>query len=392
MNITRLARRCAAGALAVGILTVCTAMASPGLAVAPVTAPSSSRAAADDDREGPQFYTGAYIDVAGAVDGDVYAAGQTVTISGDVSGDVIAAAQIIIITGTVDGDVRLAGQDVDIRGEISRSGTIFAEDITVSDTGSFGGDLVGGAGTVRMGGDVGRDLHVSVGRLTIDGSVDGNVTYVSDNDARIAEGAVAGSVERVDPPRSPTVEVSPWAVFAGWLLGLVYAFVAFSLITLLAALLLPRWLDRVTDHLLPSPWRALLVGFLASITVPIALISLLVTIIGAPLALAGGLVWLVLTMASFVYAAHYLGRLIFRGTQHPVVTSLVGGLILIAGLQIPWLNIFVWLAMVFLGVGAQLLEFYRQRPWSTTRSPDASPPVPAESRAPAAEPSSPLSA
>jgi hypothetical protein len=60
--------------------------------------------------------------------------------------------------------------------------------------------------------------------------------------------------------------------------------------------------------------------------------------------------------------------------------------ILIAALQIPWLNIFVWLAMVFLGLGAQLLEFYRQRPWSTTRTPDAGPAASAETRSPAVGP------
>ena len=49
--------------------------------------------------------------------------------------------------------------------------------------------------------------------------------------------------------------------------------------------------------------------------------------------------------------------------------SFLGGLILIVGLQIPWLNILVWIGMVSFGLGAQLLEFRRQRPWdSATRS------------------------
>jgi hypothetical protein len=346
--------------LAAGILTVGT-----GAAAVAATAPHSGLASAStvDDREGPQFYTGVLVDVSGAIDGDVYASGQSVTISGDVTGDVIAAAQTITITGTVDGDVRLAGQDVSITGEVSRSGTVFASNFTVDDTGSLGDDVVAAAGRVSIAGEVGRDVLVSVGRLIIDGSVRGSVTYVSDVDARIADGAVGGTVERVEPPQTPRVEVSPWAVFIGWFLGAFYALVAFSLITLLAGLLFPRWLHRVTDHLVPSPWKALLVGFVASIAVPIALLFLAVTIIGAPLALAGLLVWTLLVLATFVYSAYYIGRLVFRGSQHPVVKSLVGGVILIVALQIPWLNIVVWLAMVFFGLGAQLLEFQRQRPW-----------------------------
>ncbi|MGN8551347.1 UNVERIFIED_CONTAM: hypothetical protein OHV15_02035 [Microbacterium sp. SLM126] len=367
MSVQPRVRRSLAVFLAAAILTFGTGAAAFG-ATPP---PPSSAASAAVDREGPQFYTGVLVDVTGAIDGDVYAAGQSVTISGDVTGDVIASAQTITITGTVDGDVRLAGQDVSITGEVSQSSTVFAASFTVGDAGVVGDDLVAAAGSVSIGGDIGRDVVVSVGRLTIDGSVGGSVTYVSDDDARIAEGAVGGTVERIEPPQTPRVEVSPWAVLIGWFLGLFYALVALSLITLLTGLLFPRWLHRVTDHLVPSPWKALLVGFVGSIAVPAALLFLAVTIIGAPLALAGLLVWMVMILATFVYSAYYIGRLIFRGNQHPVIKSLVGGLILIVALQIPWLNILVWLAMVFFGLGAQLLEIHRQRPWRWMPAPPA---------------------
>lgn len=373
--------------LAAGILTLGTGVAA--VAATPVAHSDLAAAAAVDDREGPQFYTGMLIDVSGAINGDVYASGGSVTISGDVTGDVIAAAQTITITGTVRGNVRLAGQDVSITGEVSRSGTVFAANFTVTDTGSFGEDMVAAAGRVGIAGEVGRDVLVSVGRLIIDGSVGGSVTYVSDEDARIADGAVGGTVARVEPPQTPRVEVSPWAALIGWFLGVVYALVALSLITLLAGLLFPRWLHRVTDHLVPSPWKALLVGFAASIAVPVALFFGAVTIIGAPLALAGLLVWTLLVLATFVYSAYYIGRLLLRGAQHPVIKSLVGGVILIVALQIPWLNIAVWLAMVFFGLGAQLLEFHRQRPWRLTTETTVVPLLPANATS---DPQQPVSA
>jgi hypothetical protein len=122
-------------------------------------------------------------------------------------------------------------------------------------------------------------------------------------------------------------------------------------------------LVRVTNELVPSPWKALLVGFLASIAVPIALLAALISIVGAPLALAGFIVWLVLTLSSFVYVAFYLGRLLFRGVAHPVVGAIVGGAIIITALHIPWLNLAVWAATVWLGLGAQLLQINRARPW-----------------------------
>ncbi|MGO4593784.1 polymer-forming cytoskeletal protein [Leifsonia sp. 2TAF2] len=330
---------------------------------------AAPRPAATDGTQGPHFYTGVTIDVSGPIDGDVYAAGQSVTISGNVRGDVIAAAQTITIAGTVDGNVRLAAQDVTITGGVTRSGTVFASSLVLADGGAIGNDLVAAGSSLRISGDIGRDLQVSAANLTIDGSVGGDVTYSSENTARIAQGAVGGTVHRVQPQRSPAVEISPWAVLFGWVLGVLYALIALSILTVTAGLLIPRWLQRVTDRLLPSPWRALLVGFVAAIVVPFALLFLLVTIIGAPLALAGMLVWAGLTLATFLFSAHYLGRLVLRGNHPPVLTSFLGGLILIVALQIPWLNILVWLAMVFFGLGAQLLEFHRQAPWRRTMEP-----------------------
>lgn len=359
MSLPSLARRAFSALLAVCLLVLATGSAA--FAVSPESSPQSAPFAVVNDGSGPQFYSGVNIDVQNDVSGDVYVSGQSVTISGNVTGDVIAAAQTISITGNVDGNVRLAGQDVTISGEVARSGTIFAATLTVTDAGSFGDDLVGAAGDIAIAGAIGRDVEVGVGNLTINGTIGGNLTYNSDQEANISDGAVSGTVERIAP--EPEQEPTAGEKFVGWLLGLLYALVALSLITVLAGWLFPRLLHRVTDRLLPRPWTALLVGFVASIAVPLVVVLLLATIIGAPLALAILLVWITLTLATFVFGAYFIGRLIFRGNQHPVVKALVGGLILIVALHIPWLNIVVWLAMVFLGLGAQLLAIYDRRPW-----------------------------
>ncbi|WP_314094177.1 polymer-forming cytoskeletal protein [Microbacterium foliorum] len=364
-DASRAVRRCAV-ALSLGLIVLSTGL---GAAATSPQGPAASQAPlARGDAQGPQFYSGISVDVSGTIDGDVYASAQTLVISGDISGDVIAAAQSITVTGDIEGNVRLSAQTVTISGDISRSGTILAADVTVTDTGALGDDLVGATGTMHVSGTVGRNLVLSVGTLSIAGSVGGDVTYVSDTEASIAEDAVAGSVERISQPQSPKVEVSPWGVFAGWVLGLVYALVALSLVTLFTALLLPRLLGRVTDHLLPSPWKALLVGLGASIVMPLALLLLFTTIVGAPLALAASVAWFLLTLASFPFVAHYLGALILRRDRRPVSRSLLGGVILIAALQIPWLNIVAWLLMVFFGLGAQLLEIHSHRPWHDTET------------------------
>ena len=367
-------RRAFSAVLTVVILLLATGTGA--FASSPTSYPQRGSVAAvvndANDEAGPQFYSGVTVDVRDDVSGDVYVSGQNITIDGNVTGDVIAAGQTITVNGNVDGNVRIAGQDVTINGDVSRSGTIFAANVDV--TGSFGNDLVGAAGEIDITGTVGRDVEVGVGTLTIDGPVGGNVTYTSENEASIAQDAVSGTVERIQPQTTP--EPTPGERFVGWLLGLLYALVALSIITVLTGWLLPRLLHRVTDQLVPRPWKALLVGFVACIAVPIGLVLALVTFIGAPLAFAGLLVWITLTLASFVFGAYYIGRLVFRGNQHPVIKSLVGGVILIVALHIPWLNIVVWLAMVFFGIGAQLLAIYDRRPWQRTPVPAAPAPGP----------------
>lgn len=352
-------RRAGAAALAAGFLVISAGAAAPVQA-----APSSlSESPSSSDGQGPQFFSGGLIHVQKDVEGDVYAAGQSVTIDGDIAGDVIAAGQNITINGDVDGDLRLAGQNIRINGVVTRSGTVLGADVQLSEEGSFGGDLVGSAETAVIDGSIGRDLILSVGDLSVDGAVGGDLTYYSDDEALISPEAVEGSTERFAPSRSAEVEVSPGTLFLGWILGLLYALIALSPIAVIASLLFPRTVSRVTDHLVHSPWKTLLTGFVASLTVPLVLLFLLITVVGAPLAFAGLLVWSVLTLASFVYSAFFLGRLVLRGEQRPAVKALIGALILIAGLATPWLNVLVWIAMVLLGLGAQLLDFYDRAPW-----------------------------
>ena len=349
-------------AVVLGIVVALTAVT--GGAAAAVTTPQDdpSRIGATERVTGPQFVSGTDVEVAGNVDGDVYAAGQNVTVSGRVTGDVIAAAQTVTVTGEVDGDVRLAAQSVVVTGTVRRSATIAASTISVAQSGSVGEDLVAAANTIALAGDLGRDARLSVDRLTVAGMIGGDVVYVSDHTAQLRADHVDGSVQHVRPNRT-TDRPTAGEAFASWLVGLLYALIALGLITLAAGLLVPRQLIRVTDRLRAAPWKAALVGFVAAVAAPPALLLLLVTVIGAPLALAGLLVLLVLTLAAFPYGAFVVGRLILRDRRGPVVTALLGGAVLVVALHIPVLGVLVATATIVLGLGGQLLHVADARPW-----------------------------
>jgi hypothetical protein len=75
-----------------------------------------------------------------------------------------------------------------------------------------------------------------------------------------------------------------------------------------------------------------LVPRIAVLAIPFLALFLLVTVVGAPLALADLLLWIVVTLASIVFAAYSIARLLVRGKQHPIVAALFGGVILICAL------------------------------------------------------------
>ncbi|WP_144713243.1 polymer-forming cytoskeletal protein [Curtobacterium pusillum] len=349
-------------ALALSIVVALTAVTGGAAAAVTTTQDDPSKIGATERVTGPQFLGGTDVEVAGNVDGDVYAAGQNVTVSGRVTGDVIAAAQTVTVTGEVDGDVRLVAQTAVVTGTIRRSATIAASAVSVAQSGTVGKDLVAAANTISVAGDLGRDARLSVDRLTVAGTIGGDVVYVSDHTAHLRADHVDGSVQHVRPNRT-TDRPTAGEAFASWLISLLYALIALGLVTVAAGLLVPRQLDRVTDRLRAAPWKAALVGFVAAVAAPPALLFLLVTVIGAPLALAGLLVLLVLTLAAFPYGAFMIGRLILRDRRGPVVTALLGGAVLVVALHIPVLGVLIATATIVLGLGAQLLYIADARPW-----------------------------
>lgn len=348
--------------IAIGIVIALTAVTGGAAAAVTTAQDDPSRIGATEHVAGPQFLSGTDVEVAGSVDGDVYAAGQNVTVSGRITGDVIAVAQTVTVTGEVDGDVRLAAQSVVVTGTVRRNATIAASTISVAQSGSVEEDIVAAANTISVAGDLGRDARLSVDRLTVTGTIGGDVVYVSDHTAAMRADHVDGSVQHVRPNRT-TDRPTAGETFASWLVSLLYALIALSLITLAAGLLVPRQLTRVTDRLRAAPWKAALVGFVAAVAAPPALLLLLVTVIGAPLGLAGLLILLVLTLAAFPYGAFVVGRLILRDRRGPVVTALLGGAVLVVALHIPVLGVLVTVVTIVLGLGTQLLDVADARPW-----------------------------
>ncbi len=326
--------------------------------------------------------TGQSLDLAGDVNGDVYCAGQTVVISGTVKGDVLCAAQTVTVSGTVEGDLRAMAQTVTVTGKIQGSTSMAGQSIhiqadavigqdasfagnDISLNGQVGRDMAVAANSTHVNGQVGRNIKATVENLSLGNraKVAGAIDYTSRNDAQRAQSAeITGAVTRHDPPEEDRPSANYGQMFGLSFTAAVYLFVSLLLMALALVLLFPAVFDQAALRAIQSPWKTLLIGFLATLIAPVVIAVLLVSLIGAPLGLLLALLWVLVAALSGPFFAYFLGRLLWRGQTNIILLMLGGTSILLISYFIPFVGIITALAAYWMGSGIFLRETMRRTP------------------------------
>jgi hypothetical protein len=327
------------------------------------------------------FVAGKTVDINNEVFGDVFCAGQNITVTGTIHGDVICAGQTVNVSGVVDGDVRLAGQTVTLGAKVAGNATIGGQSFVTQTGSAIGGDLTVGSTDATLNGSVGRDVvgggtsivvnnkvsrHMKIGadklELGSGARVGGNIDLTSAHDiSKNSQAVVSGTVSRTVPKDNES-QSNRGAIFGFSIVWFLICLLTMLATAMVLALLFPRLLHTVTQNALPTPWKALLVGFIACIAAPIILITLAATLVGIPLAILFGLAWALLLFLSGPTFAYYLGRLTLRHSTQPLMIMLVGAIILIVLYFIPIIGIIAVLAAMFVGTGTLLLQLAKKMP------------------------------
>ncbi len=246
----------------------------------------------DDRVGGSAFVTGGEVDVRGSIGRNLYAAGGDLRIEGEVEGSVRAAGGKVRVPrgAKLRKNVTLAGGSVEMEGEVGEDLEAYGESIVIN--GIIGGDLQIAGENIRIGPDTrvaGRLEYKSGGTFTIDPL------------AQIAQG-----IEELD------------ANDRGWLKkfgrGVTRVGGAmFSLgVLLLGALLilgLPGFSREAAATIRREWWQSAGIGCVMLVGVPFAIVVLMITIIGIPLALMMIFGYVVLLMLGYVIAALFVGDL-----------------------------------------------------------------------------------
>ncbi|MEW6685349.1 MAG: hypothetical protein AB1393_03980 [Candidatus Edwardsbacteria bacterium] len=331
----------------------------------------------DDDL----IVSGGNVSVKGTVNGDIFAWGGQVTVDGVVNGDIVAAGGQIRIRGLVNDGVRIAGGNLEIEGKVKGNALCFGGSIQLGKDGEVGRDLWAFGGRVTIDGKVNRSLHAGCGEFAFGGTTQGNVevkanqltllpeaeikgnlNYQSAQQAEIQAGAkILGETkwQKAEPKTKVKRALNRFKRFFR-----VALFFSLFLVGIIMIAISKKHARLVVDTLSSSPWKSLGFGILFLLLVPIAVVILLISIIGIPIAIFGIFAYLLALYFgaicfSLAFGEKFL-RLFKKEGEISLYLSFILGLILLGILvSIPYLGFLVKLLVMLFGAGIFVLS--RQR-------------------------------
>jgi len=330
------------------------------------------------------------------VDGNFYALSNSLALSGPVNGDVVAASLgSMSINAPVAHDVLLLGGSVGVNASVTEDVRVIAGDVTIAD--SVGGSVfvVGGRVKILSTATVAGDVLVVAGEAIIEGTVTGQVlgraervridgaiagldmdvfeltlgdrarvagtvAYTSENDLVRDPGAIVEG----DITKSAVAPDEPTSYRDAAMMFLVSLFASLSLL-LVGRRIVVRYARVATENVAKSS----LVGFSMLVTIPIAIIVLMVSVLGLflgliSLALFALMVFLALPLLNIV-AGGLVARTFIQTTEVNVLSVTLGALLVQAMLFVPILGA-VTLFLLFLtaigGLGLSTYQLVRRTP------------------------------
>jgi len=311
---------------------------------------AGGRVRLDNRVGGSAFVTGGEVDVTGPVSHNLFAAGGDLRIESAIDGDVTGAGGKVRITrgAKLRGDVALAGGSIEVEGEVGGDLHAYGDSVVIN--GVVAGDLELAGETIRIGPDAriaGKLEYRSGGRIVID-----------------PQAEVARGVEEVDGhERNWFRKIRHGATRVGGIM--------FTLgVVLLGALLIlgmPGFSREAAEMIRREPLQSAGMGCVMLVGVPFAIVVLMITVIGIPLALMMIFGYIVLLMLGYLVAALFVGDTVLArlGTEraNSVAWRLLFLLLALVALsivrQVPLIGGFAVLLLFLVGIGAFTLRSWK---------------------------------
>ena len=276
------------------------------------------------------YLVGTTVTVTAPLPADLFALGGDVSVYAPVEGDQLLVGGTIISNKVVAGDVRALGGKIYIEGDVAGDVAVVGGTVTVS---SYAKNIYVAGGTVTLSGGASGPVTVYGADVTLGGTYSGDVTIVASDKLTIQEGTQIKGSLRYNAPQQVIVPLSAeiagatiytgsysyvptneeartYAVAGAGIFFIVRALGAMIVAGLLVGLF-PIFATAVSDRALAYKRRRTyllaLLGFGLLVATPILALLLLVSFVGAGLALLLGALYLLLGILAYMYAGIIVG-------------------------------------------------------------------------------------
>ena len=263
---------------------------------------------------GNLFAAGTSVKVKGNIDGAAFLAGSRVTVTSEqdylfigaqdieldeaTAKDAFIAGQMINISNSNLRDLFVAGQIVKIESTTARNVRAAGEKVVVS--GTISGDLIIGADKLEIEEDT-----VIEGKLVI-------------NEDAIYEKPESVTISEIETYKDESAnvhkKVNPLKIILYTIIDLIISYVTLLLIALLIVAVYKKFYANIKKFQKEEnfPLKALGIGFLTLIAVPVAAIIIMITVVGIPLSLIALGLYALFIYLSAIPSSYYVGSIIFK--------------------------------------------------------------------------------
>jgi hypothetical protein len=341
---------------------------------------SSAEAQIREGRPDNYYAAGNRIVISTPMPADILVAGRQVDITQPIAGDILAAGRRIELAARAEDDVRMAGSEVIVNAPVLGDVTIAGGSVLLGRNAHIEGRSWITGRVVQIDGVLDRELNVAAAQVVIAGELRkpvrivaekldirsgaqllAPVTYRGANEATVAKDAtVTGPITftRIDTREAQRARKWP---AASTFLFVTHLFLA----GVLVIVFMPRTERSVIGTLRAQPLKSLLAGFTLLITVPIAALLLIVTVLGLPVGLVLAAAYAVALFAGVLTTAFFLGDAEARWLNPQTETTrgrqaalLLAGVLTLALLRTVLGGVAVFLAILF-GLGALSVWLYQ---------------------------------
>lgn len=280
------------------------------------------------------FSTGNQLDLQTKSD-YAFVAGNIINYNAETEKDLFVAGNAITIQkdARIGRDVFAAGNNIKLEANIPGAFSATGATITIRDA--------------KINGNV----DLAVDRLSFEGKVEISGKLKINSDASI-DGLDNVSYQELERYEVVEYETTAADILVGKILSIAGIFITFVIIMAM----FPGVNHRVSKELTTIQFgKDLLIGIVTLVFVPIIVIFLLISFIGAPAGIVLLVTYLVMLYVSQGYTGLWLGKMIIEKLIHGKINAflelLIGVTLLTLLIMIPWIGGYIWLLSTLLGLG-----------------------------------------